>query len=60
VRTTYRVVYEAYISGGKREWRERPFGTDVQAAHRFRREQHAKLLGAIVQWWSDIEQKWIG
>jgi hypothetical protein len=53
----YRVTWREH---GKSEWQIREFGTDQRAARLFHREQRRTLKAAILQWWSEGEQLWIG
>lgn len=55
-KTKYRVCWQE----PKQDWQQREFGADQQAARRFHRQQRNALRPAIVQWWSEGEQKWIG
>lgn len=54
--TKYRVCWRE----PKQDWQTKDFGTDQRAARLFHRQQRNALKAAIVQWWSEVEQKWIG
>jgi hypothetical protein len=53
----YRVTWREH---GKQEWQIREFGADRQSALCFHREQRRTLKAAILQWWNEREERWIG
>lgn len=54
--TPYRVAYRASAAA---PWQHRPFA-DRAAATAFQRARRRALWAAVVEWWSESEQRWIG
>lgn len=53
----YRVCWREI---GSWDWQTKEFGTDRQAAKQFHRQKRNALRPAIIQTWSEVEQRWIG